>query len=300
MKNKIIILVFLCFIFKIYAQVGISKDLSFRPDSRTLLHAKQDNEAVRLPRSNTSSILPTSAMGTIGNGTQGSVIYNKQTGSVVQNDGAQWKTNADPILINLKNGKLARFVRSGGTLTSSCGNCLVCGLENRQCTSVDVPLTATGNNAFNDISGDVELISASTPQIRFKASGLYRISFSSRVTSSSPTCLGIAQTIYARMTLSLQANSTGAFTPINNTISPYTLNSATDPLQILGILGPKINHSISSTYIGNFNANDIVKFTFGGNQNIAVGGCTGGALNFQLDGTGYQLPEVIIEKLTIQ
>lgn len=297
MRTIIILALAMCG-FQANAQVGISKDLSFKPDSRVLLHVKQDNEAVRLPRSNITSILPSSVTGTTGNGTQGSIIYNKETGGIVENDGTQWKAS-DPILVNLKNGKLARFVRSGGTLTSSCGSCIVCGLENRPCNPVDVPLTATGNNAFNDIAGDVELIAESTPQIRFKTTGLYRISFSSRVTSSAPTCLGIAQTIYARMNLSLQANGSGAFVPINSTVSPYTLNSATDPLQILGILGPKINHSISSTYVGVFNANDIVKFTFFGNQNIAVGGCTGGAMNFQLDGTGYQLPEVIIEKLTI-
>lgn len=296
--RTIINLIFIIYCFSTSAQVGISKDLGFKPDSRTILHVKQDNEAVRLPKSNTTGILPSSVIGTTGNGTQGSIIYNRETGGIVENDGTQWKVS-DPIIVNLKNGKLARFVRSGGTLTSSCGSCILCGFENRQCTPVDVPLTVTGNNAFNDIPGDVELIAASTPQIRFKTTGLYRISFSSRVTSSSPTCLGIAQTIYAKMNLFLQANGMGAFVPINSTVSPYTLNSATDPLQILGILGPKINHSISSTYVGTFNANDIIKFTFFGNQNITVGGCTGGAMNFQLDGTGYQLPEVIIEKLTI-
>ncbi|CAH0277817.1 hypothetical protein [Chryseobacterium sp. Bi04] len=283
----------------ISAQVGISKAPAFQPDIRTELHVQQNNEAVRLPRSNTTSILPVSAAGTTGNGTQGSILYNKQAANIAQNDGTQWKVISDPILVNLKNGKLARFVRSGGTLTSSCGTCVLCGAENRQCTPIDVPLTATGNNAFNDIAADVELVAASTPQIRFKTSGLYRISFSSRVTSSAPVCLGIAQTIYARMNLSLQANGTGAFVPINSSVSPYRLNSATDPLQILGILGPKINHSISSTYVGTFNTADIVKFTFFGNQDIVVGGCTGGAMNFQLDGTGYQLPEVIIEKLTM-
>lgn len=103
------------------AQVGISKDQSFRPDTEVLLHIKQDNEAVRLPKTDNATFLPAVAVTTTGAGTEGSIIYNDQSGGIVQSDGTQWKLS-DRIVVDLKANKLARFVRSG-IVTSSCGQC---------------------------------------------------------------------------------------------------------------------------------------------------------------------------------
>jgi hypothetical protein len=79
MKTKIILLFFGLLSFLPNAQIGISKDTSFQPDSRAMLHIKQDNFAARIPRSNTALSLPVSETATTGTGTQGSIIFNRET-----------------------------------------------------------------------------------------------------------------------------------------------------------------------------------------------------------------------------
>ncbi|UHO39097.1 hypothetical protein H5J24_02805 [Chryseobacterium capnotolerans] len=173
MKLEFIILIFIICNIKINAQVGISKTTGFQPDVRTQLHVKQDDYAARLPRANTTAVLPSSLTGTTGDGTQGSIIFNRETGSIVQNDGTSWKIS-DPIVTTMKNNKMARFIRSGN-VTTSCGTCgLACGLTVKTCTAANINFTA---GSFNDISSDVALAATTSNVININTKGLYKISF---------------------------------------------------------------------------------------------------------------------------
>ncbi|MCW3159936.1 hypothetical protein [Chryseobacterium oryctis] len=307
MNAKIILLIFLTFGLKINAQVGISKDASFSPDSRTQLHVKQDNNAARLPRANTASVLPTSATGTTGSGTQGSIIYNRETGSIVENDGTTWKIS-DPIVSNLKNNKMARFIRSA-VITADCGTCgLGCGGVNRSCPTsggaMDVTFTSP-SPALNEISSDVSLASATSNVINIKTRGLYKISFKSgAIDVKTPAlCLGVTINLYSRVDLETSTSAAPTtWRPITNNSS-----SSTSGALSLSSISPNaidVGQSLSFTYIGVFNAGDNLRLRFYGNQNISTGVCTGliggNAMSFSMNTVGNGVSEIIVEKINMQ
>ncbi|ROI00610.1 hypothetical protein [Chryseobacterium daecheongense] len=300
MKRKIIFLIFMIYGLKINAQVGISKSTSFQPDSRTQLHVKQDNFAARLPRSNLASLLPASATGTTGNGTQASVIFNRETGSIVQNDGATWKIS-DPIVTVMKNNKMARFVRTG-TVTSNCGTCgLACGLTVRTCTTQNINFT-TSSPSFNEISANVSLAAATSNVININSRGLYKISFKSgAVDISTPLCLGVVINLQSTLNLELSTTADPTWRPINNTASSSTAGALSVTTLAPGSID--VGQSLAFTYVGVFNAGDKLRLTLGGTQNIGTGACTGvlGGNNmfFALSNTGNAVSEIIIEKINM-
>lgn len=300
MKRKILFLIFLIYGLKINAQVGISKNTSFQPDPRTQLHVKQDNFAARLPRTNLASLLPASATGTTGNGTQASVIFNRETGSIVQNDGTTWKIS-DPIVTVMKNNKMARFIRSG-TVTSSCGTCgLACGLTVRTCTTQNINFT-TSSPSFNEISSNVSLAAATSNVININSRGLYKISFKSgAVDISTPLCLGVVINLQSILNLELSTTADPTWRPINNTASSSTAGALSVTTLAPGSID--VGQSLAFTYVGVFNAGDKLRLTLGGTQNIGSGACTGalGGNNmfFALSNTGNAVSEIIIEKINM-
>lgn len=300
MKRKIIFLIFMIYGLKINAQVGISKITSFQPDSRTQLHVKQDNFAARLPRTNLTSLLPASATGTTGNGTQASIIFNRETGSIVQNDGTTWKIS-DPIVTVMKNNKMARFVRTG-TVTSSCGTCgLACGLTVRTCTAQNINFT-TSSPSFNEISSNVSLAAATSNVININSRGLYKISFKSgAVDISTPLCLGVVINLQSLLNLELSTTADPTWRPINNTASSSTAGALSVTTLAPGSID--VGQSLAFTYVGVFNAGDKLRLTLGGTQNIGTGACTGalGGNNmfFALSNTGNAVSEIIIEKINM-
>ncbi|NML71976.1 hypothetical protein HHL23_19555 [Chryseobacterium sp. RP-3-3] len=295
-----------CFI-KVSAQVGIAKTPGFEPDTRALLHVKQDNNAARMPRANTAVVLPTSAVGTTGNGTQGSIIFNRETGSIVQNDGTVWKIS-DPIVTSLKNNKMARFIRSA-VVTADCGTCgLGCGGVNRLCPqaggSMDVPFTSS-SPSYNDISADVSLASATSNIINIKTRGLYKISFKSgAIDVKTPAlCVGVTINLYSKVDLETStAAAPATWRPITNNTT-----SSTSGALSLGSLTPgaiDVGQSLVLTYIGSFEAGDNLRLRFYGNQNIGTGICTGiiggNVLSFSMNTTGNGVSEIIVEKINMQ
>ncbi|MGG5208652.1 hypothetical protein ACQWU4_06860 [Chryseobacterium sp. MIQD13] len=295
-----------CFI-GVSAQVGITKTAGFQPDTRTLLHVKQDNNAARMPRSNTTAVLPASATGTTGTGTQGSVIFNRETGSIVQNDGTTWKIS-DAIVSTLKNNKMARFIRSA-VITADCGTCgLGCGGVNRLCPTgggaIDVPFT-TSSPSYNDISADVSLASATSNVINIKTKGLYKISFKSgAIDVKTPAlCVGVTINLYSKVDLETStAAAPTTWRPITNNTS-----SSTSGALSLGSLNPTaidVGQSLVLTYIGSFEAGDNLRLRFYGNQNIGSGICTGiiggNVLSFSMNTTGSGVSEIIVEKINMQ
>lgn len=304
--NYFLLVPMLCFI-GISAQVGIAKAPGFQPDERTLLHVKQDNNAARMPRSNTAAALPTSATGTTGNGTQSSIIFNRETGSIVQNDGTTWKIS-DPIVTTLKNNKMARFIRSAA-ITADCGTCgLGCGGVNRLCPqaggAVDVPFTSS-SPSYNDMTADVSLAAATSNIINIKTKGLYKISFKSgAIDVKTPAlCVGVTINLYSKVDL----ETSTAATP--TTWRPITNNStsSTSGALSLGSLSPgsiDVGQSLVLTYIGSFEAGDNLRLRFYGNQNIGTGVCTGiiggNVLSFSMNTTGNAVSEIIVEKINMQ
>ncbi|WP_080780427.1 hypothetical protein [Chryseobacterium phocaeense] len=294
-------------IIRVNAQVGIAKTTNFQPDERTLLHVKQDNSAARMPRSNTTAALPASAAGTTGNGTQSSIIFNRETGSIVQNDGTTWKIS-DPIVTTLKNNKMARFIRSA-VITADCGTCgLGCGGVNRLCPqaggAIDVPFTSA-SPSYNDISADVSLAAATSNVINIKTRGLYKISFKSgAIDVKTPSlCLGVAINLYSKIDLETStAAAPATWRPITNNSS-----SSTSGALSLGSLSPgaiDVGQSLAITYIGSFEAGDNLRLRFYGNQNIGSGVCTGviggNILSFSMNTTGSGVSEIIVEKINMQ
>ncbi len=302
MKLKIIFLIFMIYYgLKINAQVGISKDMSFRPDSRTLLHVKQDNFAARLPRANQASVLPASANGTTGVGTQGSVIFNREIGSIVQNDGTTWKIS-DPIVTVMKNNKMARFVRTG-TVTSSCGTCgLACGFTVKNCSAANINFTSA-SPSFNEISSNVSLAAATSNVININTRGLYKISFKSgAIDISTPLCLGVTINLQSRLNLELSTTADPTWRPINNTAS-----SSTSGALSVGTLAPgsiDVGQSLAFTYVGVFNAGDKLRLTLSGTQNIGTGVCSGALggnnMHFAISNSGNAVSEIIVEKINMQ
>lgn len=298
------------------AQIGISKDHSFRPDSRTQFHVKQDNEAVRLPRVNTTAALPTSTTGTTENGTQGSILYNKETGSIVQNDGTQWKIS-DAIVTTRKNGKTARFVRNNNAVLDfgSCGN-FISGFS---CTGNKVinPNTNffsftsnTANTAYNDIPTDVTLVSNPGQQIRFNTKGLYRISFKTGMaTEEVPrVCVGVTTNNYTRVDL-LKSSNGSSWTPIASNTSNKQIPGVLQASDLLGMVTTilSVNNTgmaNSITYTGVFYPNELIRFTYYGNLNMGTAVCTpiitldSTDMKLIFDGTGANMTEVIIEKIS--
>jgi hypothetical protein len=301
MKTKFMILLFILYSIKSIAQVGISKNLTFQPDSRTQLHVKQDDNAARLPRANTASVLPVAALGTTGNGTQGSIIFNTETGSVVQNDGTTWKIS-DPIVSTMKNNKMSRFIRSGN-VTTSCGTCgLACGLTVKTCTAADINFT-TATPSFNEISSDVSLAGATSNVINISTKGLYKISFKSgAVDISTPICLGVVINLQSTLNLELSTSADATWRPINNTSS----NSTAGALSVSSLLPGSIDvgQSLAFTYVGVFNAGDKLRLRLAGSQNIGTGICTGALggnnMSFAMTKTGNAVSEIIVEKINMQ
>jgi hypothetical protein len=307
MKIKYFLLALIfCFI-RVSAQVGIAKAPGFQPDTRTLLHVKQDDNAARMPRSNTASALPVSATGTTGNGTQSSVIFNRETGSIVQNDGTAWKIS-DPIVTALKNNKMARFIRSA-VVTADCGTCgLGCGGVNRLCPqaggAMDVPFTSA-SPSYNDISSDVSLASATSNVINIKTRGLYKISFKSgAIDVKTPAlCVGVTINLYSKVDLETStAAAPTTWRPITNNTS-----SSTSGALSLGSINPTaidVGQSLVLTYIGSFEAGDNLRLRFYGNQNIGTGVCTGiiggNVMSFSMNTTGNGVSEIIVEKINMQ
>ncbi|BAP33128.1 uncharacterized protein CHSO_4091 [Chryseobacterium sp. StRB126] len=302
MKLEFIILIFIICNIKIGAQVGISKTAGFQPDVRAQLHVKQDDYATRLPRANTTSALPSSLTGTTGDGTQGSIIFNRETGSIVQNDGTSWKIS-DPIVTTMKNNKMARFVRNG-TVTTACDPCVIFPLPNciiganQQCAAVDVPFTA-GTPALNEISADVDLVGTPSNMITFKTRGLYKISFKSgAINVGTPTCLGVSTNLYSRLNLEISSDGGSTWRPVNNTVS-----NTTGGLLSLGSIpvgSIDVGQSLAFTYVGVFNANDRVRLKFFGNQTMLIGGCVGNNMFFAMNTTGNSISDIIVEKINMQ
>ncbi|MDN3691565.1 hypothetical protein QWZ06_04515 [Chryseobacterium tructae] len=302
MKLEFIILIFIVCNIKISAQVGISKTAGFQPDVRAQLHVKQDDYATRLPRANTASVLPVSLTGTTGDGTQGSVIFNRETGSVVQNDGTSWKIS-DPIVTTMKNNKMARFIRNA-TVTTTCDPCVLlpfpnCILgSNQQCAAVDVPFT-TGIPALNEISTDVDLLSTTSNVINFKTRGLYKVSFKSgAINVGTPTCIGASTNLYSRLNLEVSSDNGTTWKPVNNTVS-----NTTGGLLSLGSIpvgSIDVGQSLAFTYVGVFNVNDRARLRFYGNQTMLVGGCLGNNMFFAMNTTGNSISDIIVEKINMQ
>ncbi|KMQ65673.1 hypothetical protein ACM46_07320 [Chryseobacterium angstadtii] len=289
------------------AQVGIAKSPGFQPDSRVLLHVKEDNTAARMPRSNTALALPASASGTTGNGTQSSIIFNRETGSIVQNDGTTWKIS-DPIVTTLKNNKMARFIRSAA-ITADCGTCgLGCGGVNRLCPlgggAIDVPFT-NASPSYNDITADVSLAAATSNIINIKTRGLYKVSFKSgAIDVKTPSlCAGVTINLYSKVDME---TSTAAAPTTWRPITNNTTSSTSGALS-LGSLSPgaiDVGQSLVLTYIGSFEAGDNLRLRFYGNQNIGSGVCTGviggNVLSFSMNTTGNAVSEIIVEKINMQ
>jgi hypothetical protein len=303
MKISFFLLAFFLITTRINAQVGITKAPGFQPDTRTLLHVKQDNSAARMPRANTASVLPASATGTTGTGTQSSVIFNRETGSIVQNDGTTWKIS-DGIVSTLKNNKMARFIRSA-VITTDCGTCgLACGGAARSCGVVDVPFTSA-SPSYNDISADVSLASATSNVINIKTRGLYKISFKSgAIDIKTPAlCLGVNINLYSKVDLETStAAAPATWKPITNNTT-----SSTSGALSLGSLTPgaiDVGQSLVITYVGSFEAGDNLRLRFYGNQNIGIGVCTGliggNAMSFSMNTIGSGVSEIIVEKINMQ
>lgn len=297
---KTFLLFFILCSMKNNAQLGISKDLSFKPDPRVLLHVKQDNAAIRLPRGMTS-ILPLSNMGTTGQGTQASIIFNKETGSIVQNDGARWNIS-DSIVVRLKNNKMARFVRTGA-VTSTCGTCgLACALTVKNCSSEDINFTDS-NPSFNEITSSVSLAAPSSNIITINSKGLYRVSFRGGIIGiSTPLCLGVVINLQSRINLEVSSTVDTTWKPINKTVSNSTAGVLTMSMMAPGSID--VGQSLAFTYVGVFNIGDKLRFRLDGSQNIGSGACSGllGGNNmfFSMDKTGNALTEVIVEKINMQ
>ncbi|WP_428070595.1 hypothetical protein [Chryseobacterium gambrini] len=300
MKTKIILLVFGLLSFLPNAQIGISKDTSFQPDSRAMLHIKQDNFAARIPRSNTALSLPVSETTTTGTGTQGSIIFNRETGSIVQNDGTTWKIS-DPIVSTMKSNKMARFIRSG-VVTSSCGTCgLACALTVRTCSTENILFT-NSSPVFNDISSSVALASTNSNVININEKGLYKISFKSgAIDISTPLCAGVVINLQSRVNLELSSSTDATWRPINNNSSSSTSGALSVTTLAPGAID--VGQALSFTYVGVFNAGDKLRLTMNGTQNIGTGVCTGvlGGNNmfFSMDKTGNSVSEIIIEKINM-
>ena len=300
MKTKIILLFFGLLSFLPNAQIGISKDTSFQPDSRAMLHIKQDNFAARIPRSNTVLSLPVSETATTGTGTQGSIIFNRETGSIVQNDGTTWKIS-DPIVSTMKSNKMARFIRSG-VVTSSCGTCgLACALTVRTCSTENILFT-NSSPVFNDISSSVALASTNSNVININEKGLYKISFKSgAIDISTPLCAGVVINLQSRVNLELSSSTDTTWRPINNNSSSSTSGALSVTTLAPGAID--VGQALSFTYVGVFNAGDKLRLTMNGTQNIGTGVCTGvlGGNNmfFSMDKTGNSVSEIIIEKINM-
>lgn len=300
MKTKIILLFFGLLSFLPNAQIGISKDTSFQPDSRAMLHIKQDNFAARIPRSNTALSLPVSETATTGSGTQGSIIFNRETGSIVQNDGTTWKIS-DPIVSTMKSNKMARFIRSG-VVTSSCGTCgLACALTVRTCSTENILFT-NSSPVFNDISSSVALASTNSNVININEKGLYKISFKSgAIDISTPLCAGVVINLQSRVNLELSSSTDATWRPINNNSSSSTSGALSVTTLAPGAID--VGQALSFTYVGVFNAGDKLRLTMNGTQNIGTGVCTGvlGGNNmfFSMDKTGNSVSEIIIEKINM-
>ncbi|WP_284460376.1 hypothetical protein [Chryseobacterium sp.] len=301
MKLKSIIMFSLISI-GVSAQVGISKSLTFDPDTRTQLHVKQDNFAARMPRANTAGVLPTSLTGTIGDGTQGSVIFNRETGSIVQNDGTSWKIS-DPIVTVMKNNKMARFIRSG-TTTTTCQPCTllppnICLIgSDRQCAATDVAFTSS-SPALNEISNDIALVSTTSNMITFKTRGLFKLSFKSGALDvGEALCVGATTNLFSRLNLEVSSDNGTTWRPINNTVS-----NTTGGLLSLGSIpvgSVDVGQSLAFTYVGVFNVNDRVRLRFFGNQTMSIGGCLGSNMYFAMNTTGNSISEIIVEKINMQ
>lgn len=300
MKTKILLLFFGLLSFLPNAQIGISKDTSFQPDSRAMLHIKQDNFAARIPRSNTALSLPVSETATTGTGTQGSIIFNRETGSIVQNDGTTWKIS-DPIVSTMKSNKMARFIRSG-VVTSSCGTCgLACALTVRTCSTENILFT-NSSPVFNDISSSVALASTNSNVININEKGLYKISFKSgAIDISTPLCAGVVINLQSRVNLELSSSTDATWRPINNNSSSSTSGALSVTTLAPGAID--VGQALSFTYVGVFNAGDKLRLTMNGTQNIGTGVCTGvlGGNNmfFSMDKTGNSVSEIIIEKINM-
>ncbi|GEN66836.1 hypothetical protein DRF57_07370 [Chryseobacterium rhizosphaerae] len=300
MKLKSIIM-FSLISFGMSAQVGISKALTFDPDTRTQLHVKQDNFAARMPRANTAAVLPTSLTGTTGDGTQGSVIFNRETGSIVQNDGTSWKIS-DPIVTTMKNNKMARFIRSGN-VTTSCGTCgLACGFTVKTCTATNINFTTTAPS-FNEISADVALAAATSNVININTKGLYKISFKSgAIDISTPLCVGVTINLKSSLNLELSTTADATWRPINNTTSTSTSGA----LSVASLLPGSIDvgQSLAFTYVGVFNPGDKLRLSLAGSQNIGTGICSGALggnnMSFAMTKIGNAISEVIVEKINMQ
>jgi len=298
--NYFLLTLIFCFL-RVSAQVGISKAPSFQPDTRSLLHVKQDNNAARMPRSNTAVLLPASATGTTGNGTQGSVIFNRETGSIVQNDGTVWKIS-DPIVTTMKNNKMARFIRTG-TVTTSCGTCgLACGFTVRTCTAANINFT-TASPSFNEISTDVSLAAATSNVVNINTKGLYKVSFKSGALDiSTPLCLGVIINLRSRLDLELSTASDATWRPINNTTSASTAGALSVSTLLPGSID--VGQALAFTYVGVFNAGDKLRLNMGGTQDIGTGVCSGalGGNNmfFAMSKTGNAVSEIIVEKINMQ
>ncbi|MGC5742938.1 hypothetical protein [Chryseobacterium sp. NFX27] len=298
--NYFLLTLIFCFL-RVSAQVGISKAPSFQPDTRSLLHVKQDNNAARMPRSNTAVLLPVSATGTTGNGTQGSVIFNRETGSIVQNDGTVWKIS-DPIVTTMKNNKMARFIRTG-TVTTSCGTCgLACGFTVRTCTAANINFT-TASPSFNEISTDVSLAAATSNVVNINTKGLYKVSFKSGALDiSTPLCLGVIINLRSRLDLELSTASDATWRPINNTTSASTAGALSVSTLLPGSID--VGQALAFTYVGVFNAGDKLRLNMGGTQDIGTGVCSGalGGNNmfFAMSKTGNAVSEIIVEKINMQ
>lgn len=298
MKLKSITLILLLYSISTIAQVGISKDMSFRPDSRTQLHVQQDNEAVRLPRVNNSTLLPTSALGTTVDGTQGSIIFDKETGSIIENDGTTWKIS-DKIVSAMKSNRIARFVRSGNS-TTDCGSCAICALQNKTCANADVNFT-TSSPSFNDVPTSISLGSGISNIINIQEGGLYRVTFSSGpIEVNTAFCIGVSINLYSRLDLELSSLADTTFRPINKTV-----NSSSSGALSVSTLAPgaiDVGQTLAFTYVGTFNAGDKLRLKFYGNQNFGTGGCSSGfgSLNFIMNSIGAANSEIIVEKINMQ
>ncbi|CAD0220993.1 hypothetical protein [Chryseobacterium sp. JV274] len=301
MKINYSLLALIFCLIRVNAQVGISKVPNFQPDNRALLHVKQDNNAARMPRSNTAAVLPASAVGTTGNGTQSSIIFNRETGSIVQNDGTTWKIS-DPIVTTMKNNKMARFIRSG-TVTTSCGTCgLACALTVRTCTAANVNFT-TAIPSFNEIATDVSLDAATSNVININTRGLYKVSFKSGALDiSTPLCIGVIINLRSKLDLEISTVSDPTWRPINNTTSGSTAGALSVTTLLPGSID--VGQSLAFTYVGAFNAGDKLRLTMGGTQDIGTGVCTGalGGNNmfFAMSKTGNAVSEIIVEKINMQ
>lgn len=300
MKLKFITMIFIICNIKICAQVGISKSVAFQPDTRTQLHVKQDDYAARLPRANTVTALPVTVTGTTGDGTQGSIIFNRETGSIVQNDGTSWKIS-DPIVTTMKNNKMARFIRSG-TVTTTCQPCTLfppCLIgSDRQCAPVDVPFTSS-SPSINEITSDVALVSPTSNIIDFKTRGLYKLSFKSGALGvGEAVCIGATTNLYSRLNLEISSDNGTTWRPINNTVS-----NSTGGLLALGSIpvgSVDVGQSLAFTYVGVFNAGDKARLRFFGNQTMSIGGCLGSNMFFAMNSTGNSISEIIVEKINMQ